>query len=69
MTCAVNCKFDVEVISMCVVPIKIPHQNYKETIRNYAMLGNCSQESFIKQDLLRMLGVYGQKLSLNQGNL
>ena len=66
MTCAsVNGKFDVEVISMCVVPIKISHQNCKKTIRTYAMLDNCSQGSFIKQDLLKRLGVDGQKLSLN----
>ena len=58
MTCAsVNGKFDVEVISMCVVPIK--------TIKTYAMLDNCSQGSFIKQDLLKRLGVNRQKLSLN----
>ena len=31
MTCAsVNWKFDVAVISMCVVPTKISHQNCKK---------------------------------------
>ena len=29
------------------------------------MLDNCSQVGFIKQDLLKRLGVDGQKLSLN----
>ena len=29
------------------------------------MLDNCSQESFIKQDLLKRLSVDGQKFSLN----
>ena len=53
VTCAsVNGKFDVEVISMCVVPIKISHQNCKKTIRTYVMLDNCSQQGFIKQELL-----------------
>ena len=66
VTCAsVNGKFDVEVISMCVVPIKISHQNCKKTIRTYAMLDNCSHGSFIKQDLFKRLRVDGQKLSLN----
>ena len=66
MTCAsVNGKFDVEVISISVVPIKISHQNCKKTIRTYAMLENCSQGSSSKQDLLKSLGVNGQKLSLN----
>ena len=54
MTCAsVNGKFDVEVISMCIVTIKKSHQNYKKTIRTYAKLDNCSQGSFIKQDRLK----------------
>ena len=29
------------------------------------ILDNCSQGSFIKQDLLKRLGLYVQKLSLN----
>ena len=66
MTCAsVNWKFDVAVISMRVVPTKISHQNCKKTIRTYAMLDNCSQESFIKQVLFKRLRVDIQKLSLN----
>ena len=66
MTCvSVNDKFDVEVISMCVVPIKTLHQNCKKTIRAYSMLDDCSRGSFIRQDLLKRLGADGQKLSLN----
>ena len=46
---SVNGNFDVEVISMCVVPTKISHQNCKETIRTYAMLDSCSQgRSFLR---------------------
>ena len=60
VTCAsVNGKFDVAVISIYVVPIIISHQNCRKTIRTYAMLDNCIQGSFIKQDLLKMLGVDG----------
>ena len=58
VTCAtVNGKFDVEMVSVCVVSIKISHQNCKKTIRTYAMLHTCSQGNFIKQDLLKRLGV------------
>ena len=62
---SLNGKFDVEVISMCVVSIQISHQNCKKTIRTDAVLDNCSQGSFIKQDLLKRFGVDGQKLHLN----
>ena len=61
---SVNGKFDVEVITMCLMPLKISHLNCKKTIRTYAMLDNCRQGSFIKQDLLKRLGVDDQKLSL-----
>ena len=66
---SINSKFDVEVISMCVVPIKISHKDCKNTIRTYAMLDNCSEGSFIKQDLLKRLDVDGPKLSLNMKTL
>ena len=66
MSCAsVNYNFEAEVISMYVVPIKISHQNCRKTVRSYAILDNCSQESFIKQYLLRRVGGNGQKLSWN----
>ena len=61
---SVNGKFDVEVITMCLMPLKISHLNCNKTIRTYAMLDNCRQGSFIKQDLLKRLGVDDQKLSL-----
>ena len=66
---SINSKFDVEVISMCVVPIKISNKDCKNTIRTYAMLDNCSEGSFIKQDLLKRLDVDGPKLSLNMKTL
>ena len=70
VTCAsVNGKFDVDVISICVVPIKISHQNCKKTIRTYAMLDNCIQGSFIKQDLLKKLGVERNQKSHKQMTL
>ena len=66
VACAsVNGKFDVKVTSICVELIKISHQNCKKIIRPCTMLDNCSQESFIKQDLLKRLSVDGQKFSLN----
>ena len=48
-------KDHVKVISMCVVPIKISHQNCKKIIRTYAMLNKYNQGSFIIQDLLKRL--------------
>ena len=48
MCASVNGKFNVEVISMCVVPIQTSHKNCKKTIRTYAVLDNCSRGSFIK---------------------
>ena len=64
---SVKGKFDGEAISICVVPIKIPHETCKKIISS-AMLDNCNQGSFIKQDLLKKLVVDGQ-IRLNRKTL
>ena len=65
---SVKGKFDVEAISMCVLPVKIPHETCKKIISS-AMLDNCNQGSFIKKDLLKKLGMDGQIQSLNRKTL
>ena len=47
MRASVNGKFDVEVISMCVMPINVSHQTCKKTTITYAMMDDCSQGSVI----------------------
>ena len=64
---SVKGKFDGEAISICVVPIKIPHETCKKIISS-AMLDNCNQGSFIKQDLLKKLVVDSQ-IRLNRKTL
>ena len=58
-------EFDTEVISMCVVPIWVGHRNSRKLIKKHAVLGNCSQESFIKDEIIKDLGTLGRKLKLS----
>ena len=54
-----------KVISMCIVPVKVKHEDGKDTITTYAMLDNCSQGSFIHDSLVKEHGVHKMKTTLN----
>ena len=58
-------KKESKVISMCIVPVKVKHEDGKDTITTYAMLDNCSQGSFIHDNLVKELEVHGIKTTLN----
>ena len=47
------------VISMCVVPVKVSYAGTKNQISTYAMLDNCSQVCFIKDSTRKNIGVDG----------
>ena len=48
-----------KVISMSVVPIKICHPNSDKVLAIHAMLDNCSQGTFVKEDIVSALGLEG----------
>ena len=54
-----------KVISMCNVPVKVKHGDGKDIITTYAMLDNCSQGSFIHDNLVKELEVHGMKATMN----
>ena len=53
-----------KVISMCIVPVKIKHEDINKMVTTYAMLGNCSQRSFILDSTIKKLGIQGIKTTL-----
>ena len=58
-------KLKTEVRSMCVVPVWVGHRNSRKMVKTYAMLDNCSQGSFIKDEIIEDLGIPGTKLKLS----
>ena len=40
------------VVSMCVVPVKIPHKQSNIALNTYALLGGCSQGKFVTEGVL-----------------
>ena len=40
---------------MCVVPVWVGHRNSRKMVKTYAMLDNCSQGSFIKNEIIKDL--------------
>ena len=53
-----------KIISMCVVPIKITHAETKREVSTFAMLDNCSQGCFIKNNIRKGLGAGGRKTEI-----
>ena len=51
-------------ISMCIVPVEVKHRDGKDMITTYAMLGNCSQGSFIEGIKVTAMSADGSLLSL-----
>ena len=49
---------------MCVVPVLVQHKLSNCIIKTYAMLGNCSQATFMGNKLLGPLGLHGRKTSI-----
>ena len=58
-------KLGIEVISMCVVPVWVGHRNSRKMVKEFSMLDNYSQGSFIKDDITEYLGILGRKLKLS----
>ena len=50
---------------MCVVPNWVGHKNLTKMFKAYVMLDNCSQGTFIRDELIEVLGITGQKLQLS----
>ena len=58
-------KTESKVISICIAPVKVKHGDGIDMITTYAMLDNCSQGSFVHDNLIKELGVHGMKTTLN----
>ena len=44
---------------MCVVPVQISHPDSNKVLDTYAMLENCSQCTFVKEEIIETLGITG----------
>ena len=44
-----------KIISMCVLPVTISHSKSKKEFSTYAVLDNCRQVMFIKEDIQKKL--------------
>ena len=62
---AISKEHGSNVISMCLVPVRVKHEYGANEITTYAMLDNCSQGSFIHDSLVKKRGVTGSKTTIN----
>ena len=54
-----------DVLSMCVVPVKVRHKNSDKEIMTFAMLDTCSQGTFITTSLMEQLNIFGIQTFIN----
>ena len=54
-----------EVISMCVVPVRLRHCNSQKEVKTYTLLDSCSQGTFVTERILKELDVTGVRTSIN----
>ena len=52
-------KFRSDVISMCVVPVQICHPDSNKVLDTYVMLDNCSQGTFVKEEIIEAMHITG----------
>ena len=53
-----------KIISMCVLPVKVSHSKSKKEFSTYAVLDNCRQVMFIKEDIQKKLGAAGREADI-----
>ena len=53
-----------KIISMCVLPVKVSHSKSKKEFSTYAVLDNCRQVMFIKEDIQKKLGTVGREADI-----
>ena len=58
-----------EVISMCVVSVRLRHCNSDKEVSTFALLDTCSQGTLVTDDLLKKLGLSGVRSSININTL
>ena len=54
-----------EVISMCVVSVRLRHWNSHKEVSIFPLLDTCSQGTFVTDDLLKILELSGVRTSIN----
>ena len=54
-----------EIISMCVVPVRLRHRNSQKEVKTFTLLDSCSQDTFVTEQILKELDVTGVKTSIN----
>ena len=54
----------MEVISMCVVPVKLRHGGSGQTLKTYTILDSCSLGTFILERLPKRFGIKGTRTSI-----
>ena len=53
-----------DVVGMCIVPVRLSHRDTSKQVLVYAMLDECSQGTFIKEEILDMFDIEKRNTSI-----
>ena len=49
-----------DVVSMCIIPVRVSHKQSRTVINTYALLDSCSQRIFLKPEVLKEMNPKGK---------
>ena len=62
ISCSASCSD--EIVSICIVPVKIRYVNKRKEVTKYTLLNNCSQGTFVREDVVHKLQASGTRTKI-----
>ena len=62
VTCNASCSDNI--VSMCIVSLKIKYLNKRKKVTTYTLLDNCSQGTFVREDIIHNLDASGARTKI-----
>ena len=62
ISCSASCSD--EIVSICIAPVKIRYVNKRKEVTKYTLLNNCSQGTFVREDVIHKLVASGTRTKI-----
>ena len=62
ISCSASCSD--EIVSICIAPVKIRYVNKRKEVTKYTLMNNCSQGTFVREDVIHKLVASGTRTKI-----
>ena len=62
ISCSASCSD--KIVSICIAPVKIRYVNKRKEVTKYTLLNNCSQGTFVREDVIHKLVASGTRTKI-----